>query len=254
MTNPSVPAHALVRCMPRNTHGRDLLVGDVHGHATKLLAALAEVGFDAAAGDRVFILGDLVDRGPESAEALALLERPGFFAVRGNHEDMLAGWVDGAVDAGHYRANGGAWAMDLPRAEALRLAAIGRALPVAIELETPAGLVGLVHAGCPMANWTDFVAVLQGQSDDSHMGVMHCVSMALWSRARIDHMDDSLVDGVRAVVVGHTPVERPTSLGNTHFIDCGAWWGNPPRRPFVILDAATLAPASAPSALQWGAA
>lgn len=68
-----------------NTTGRDFAVGDVHGHFTKLQAALDAVGFNAAT-DRLFSVGDLVDRGPESADVDTWLAKPWFFAVQGNHD------------------------------------------------------------------------------------------------------------------------------------------------------------------------
>lgn len=68
------------------------------------------------------------------------------------------------------------------------------------------------------------------------------VDAAQWSRERITAMDDGIVAGVRAVVVGHTPMERATTLGNVHFIDTMGWRG----LEFTILDASTLMRAYAP--------
>ena len=48
----------------RNEKGRDLVVGDVHGHFATLRRALDEL--EVGEHDRVFSLGDLVDRGPDS--------------------------------------------------------------------------------------------------------------------------------------------------------------------------------------------
>jgi serine/threonine protein phosphatase 1 len=45
------------------------------------------------------------------------------------------------------------------------------------------------------------------------------------------------VRGVRALVVGHTPVMSPTILGNVYHIDTGGWT---PRGYFTLLDLATL--------------
>ncbi|WP_240622171.1 metallophosphoesterase [Achromobacter mucicolens] len=58
-----------------NTKGRDLAVGDIHGHFGRLDAALAATRFSPEK-DRLFAVGDLVDRGPESAEVLVWLKRP----------------------------------------------------------------------------------------------------------------------------------------------------------------------------------
>ncbi len=71
-----------------NAKGRDLVVGDLHGHRDLLELALDEIGFDPRS-DRVLSVGDHIDRGPQSLATLALLEEPWFHAVLGNHELML---------------------------------------------------------------------------------------------------------------------------------------------------------------------
>ena len=133
----------------RNRRGRDLVVGDVHGHFTTVRHALAELG--VGPNDRVLSLGDLVDRGPDSATARNWIthtrrtELPhtrgpfetvaewiargrkakGFdLTLRGNHEQMMlaaleegppragAGW---SRSTGHddawslWERNGGRW-------------------------------------------------------------------------------------------------------------------------------------------------
>ena len=55
--------------IPRHAAGRDFVVGDVHGCFRTLDRPLAEVRVDAGC-DRLFGFGDLVARGPHSAEAL----------------------------------------------------------------------------------------------------------------------------------------------------------------------------------------
>ncbi|MBK8993858.1 MAG: metallophosphoesterase [Gammaproteobacteria bacterium] len=74
--------------MPPNRRGRDFVVGDLHGYLGALQDALARAGFDPGC-DRLFSTGDLIDRGPDSPGCAALLGEPWFYAVRGNHEDML---------------------------------------------------------------------------------------------------------------------------------------------------------------------
>lgn len=235
----------LVRRFAANTQGRDLVVGDVHGCVSKLLAALDDVGFDPAAGDRLFLLGDLVDRGPESERVLELLQTPGVFSVMGNHEEMALAYAAGMVDAGFYAANGGAWFISKTEAERRPFIDAFLALPVAIELETAAGLLGLVHADCPDASWPSFTARLQGFAGRAEAA--HVQAMALWARTRIDHRLQENVAGVRAVLVGHTPVERLITLGNVHFLDFGAWLdGGETWRGFAIVDAASLLSAHRP--------
>jgi len=78
--------------LPENRSGRDFVLGDLHG-TTDLLRALREhVSFDPDK-DRLFSVGDLVDRGEDSPGGLALLLEPWVHAVRGNHEDMLMDYL-----------------------------------------------------------------------------------------------------------------------------------------------------------------
>lgn len=243
MTLSTLPAAPLVRRFPLNAAGRDLVVGDVHGCFSKLSAALDDVGFNPDAGDRLFLLGDLVDRGPESAAVLDWLARPGVFAIRGNHEEMAESFAAGVLEGWVYVSNGGGWFVGMTPPERLAVLDAFAALPVAIELETPAGLVGLVHADCPDASWPGFVDRLQAGGPVA----AHATAMALWGRTRVDSLFGDPVAGVAAVLVGHTPVERVTSLGNVLFLDTGAWLqGGASRKPFVVWDAGTMAPAVRP--------
>lgn len=234
----------LIQHFDHNTTGRDLIVGDVHGCFKKLEAALQAARFDPAGGDRLFSVGDLVDRGPESDRVLEWLGLPWFHAVIGNHEDMAILWNEGKVPAEHYSRNGGWWSIaNLPQDREI-LASAFAALPVAIELETGGGLVGIVHAACPAPTWGDFAAILRDvESGERPLeDVQGVLVQALWSCDRFQALDDSIVPDVRAVVVGHTPMETVSSLGNTIFIDTGAWHPKNADAPFVLLDAATLLP------------
>lgn len=225
---------ALVRRFARNTAGRDIAVGDIHGHFTKLQAALDAIGFDATR-DRLFSVGDLVDRGPESDAALEWLAKPWFFAVQGNHEDMAARWPNGRMDKGNYIANGGAWNVGNTPDVQREFAEAFKALPVAMEIETASGPVGIVHADCPFEDWQSFTASL----DDPRCRLLrNIIDSAQWSRERIDTLDQSGVSGVRAVIVGHTPLREPGRLGNVLFIDTFAWRDG----PFTLVDLATLQP------------
>lgn len=79
--------------LPANTTGRDFIMGDLHGCLDLLEVELARVGFDPAV-DRLFSVGDLIDRGPDPMGCLRLLREPWFYAVRGNHEIMLLNYFD----------------------------------------------------------------------------------------------------------------------------------------------------------------
>lgn len=242
-----------VQRLGRNLLGRDLVVGDIHGCFSKLAVTLDRAGFDPSR-DRLLSVGDLVDRGPESDLVLDWLDKPWFFPVCGNHDDFAIRWPTGTMDARNYLANGGAWNLSNPRDVQVELAEALAALPVALEVETAGGPVGVVHAEVPSAPWPDFVASLgcPDLSGGERRALLDCL---LWSRhtaegfiygSRELELGEAppMVEGLRALVVGHSPVLSPTVLGNVHYIDTRGW-RNEGR--FTLLDVATLRPLELPA-------
>ncbi|MCL7938811.1 metallophosphoesterase [Halomonas sp. ATCH28] len=197
-----------------NTTGRDFFVGDIHGQYDLLMEAMARVEFDKAR-DRLFSVGDLVDRGAESFECLSLAFEPWFYGVRGNHE-MLAydALNEGAGQAWDlWQINGGSWVY-LQGVHEVRtiLNAAMEHLPYAREVEVEGKHIGMVHAE-PPGDW----GLLQ--LEDHSAGLESLV----WGRKRIRQMDVTPVANIDAVVVGHTILEHPETLGNVHYIDTGAF-------------------------------
>lgn len=210
----------LVKRFPINAIGRDFAVGDIHGHFTLLQKALDEVGFNPAA-DRLFSVGDLVDRGPECEQVLEWLDKPWFNPVRGNHDDYVC--RHDTCDIGNWLQNGGAWFISLTDAERGEFAAQFRELPIAIEVETPEGLIGLLHADCPFPSWQYLLEKLEDGAE-GNAGLLRSIKNAcMWSRRRVELEDGSGVEGIRALVVGHTPLAIPLALGNVVHIDTAAW-------------------------------
>lgn len=229
---------------PLNTQGRDFAVGDIHGCFNRLQSVLDEMGFDPSK-DRLFSVGDLVDRGPDSDQVLDWISRPWFFPVRGNHEDMAIQWAmrdqipsQWQLTKGDYLANGGAWNIGNPESLQKEIAEAFKFLPLAIEVETAQGLVGIVHADTLGFEWRAFTNQLQSRDVGEQA---EAEEYAIWSRARIDYHDKTPITDVRAVVVGHNPVDKVLTLGNTIHIDTMGWH----RGHFTLLDLATLKP--------WGA-
>ena len=65
---------------------RTLVIGDVHGCLDELRALLVRCSFDASA-DRLVLLGDLLDRGPDPVGCVQLARELGAESVLGNHEE-----------------------------------------------------------------------------------------------------------------------------------------------------------------------
>lgn len=204
-----------------NSEGRDFVVGDVHGCFGKLRSLLKSVSFDAEK-DRLFSVGDLVDRGPDSEEIADWLNQKWFHAVRGNHEDFI---VNGMTDPMLHVVNGGIWWLARTETEKAEIRQAVAEMPLAIEVATDHGNVGIVHAEVPDDDWLSF------SSDDPKYTTDMVENICLWSRAIIRermplyHKGKMNFEGVRNidhVYVGHTPVEEPRTIQNVTYIDTGA--------------------------------
>lgn len=214
---------SLFKRLPANERGRDFIVGDIHGCFDLVEQALAAVAFDREA-DRLISVGDLVDRGPDSDQALDWLARPWFHAVMGNHELLTMNHALGLRQDGElHLMNGGAWFVPLDADVKREYAEAFARLPLAIEVPTPEGPVGVVHADVPAGMaWQELVAELER----GDMADAFCLT---WSRARIAAAmrGQALpnVPGILRVYVGHTPQKDPLGVGNVSFIDTGACFG-----------------------------
>lgn len=236
----------------KNTVGRDFVVGDIHGQYDLFQRHLDEIQFDPEA-DRIFSVGDLVDRGPDCQSNLnaALLSRkPWFHAVMGNHEDMFVQYIKAELEmsphapriTSWYTSNGGAWAMhlfhglngELVHRELLaELAGEFSRMPRAMEIETDDGLVGVIHAEIPFMSmqegtmrWEDFrIAV----ADDNLPNNMK--EEVIWGRQLTNYIlqgrnPDAIkmeVDGLHRLYSGHTIVNSPMEVSNRVWIDTGAF-------------------------------
>lgn len=66
---------------------RRIVIGDVHGHYDTLIALLDTIS--PKREDEIYFLGDLIDRGPKSAQVVDLVMRNQYQCLRGNHEEMM---------------------------------------------------------------------------------------------------------------------------------------------------------------------
>lgn len=223
-----------IKKFAKNTLGKDYIVGDIHGMFTLLLQELNKIDFDPSK-DRLFSVGDLVDRGPDSIEAINWLDKPWFHAVRGNHEQMAIdyfqpgkGW---SMDKHTYDYNGGGWFINMPIEMQGVFAVTFDSLPLVMELETDMGNIGIVHAEAINNDWDTTKAYINIQPTIAN-------NVLLWARDKIRYDDYTKVTGIDYVVVGHTPQKQMKTLGNVIYIDTGAVYGE--RGHFTILDANTL--------------
>ncbi|MCU7939764.1 MAG: metallophosphoesterase [gamma proteobacterium symbiont of Bathyaustriella thionipta] len=226
----------------KNNKGRDFVCGDLHGCFQLLEEKLSEVSFNTL-HDRLFCVGDIIDRGVDSIKALEYLEKSWFYCVRGNHEQMLLDWImedmlTFRVDAFRFHIrNGGIWIADYLGVHIQTLAddidsdelitekypalnhwadAIKK-LPYAIEIKSKKKKIGIIHAEIPdTVKWPSLEAELNKTS------VLYSI---LYSRKYIksEKRKKYRINGVDEIYCGHTIVNSPQKKGNINYIDTGAY-------------------------------
>ena len=207
----------LIKTFEPNTHGRDFVVGDLHGCIDHFERLLDQIEFDPEE-DRMFSVGDLVDRGPDSMACLRLLREPWFHALLGNHEDMMLNAVSSNLRNGvkHWINNGGDWGIEQfedGNPEFFDLLDLVDELPIAFLVQTKElGTIGISHAEPPSA-WTE---------ECIERELMHLT----WARKKIDAQEGSLEKSeVGFSVHGHTIGERISVRDkiNAFWIDLGCY-------------------------------
>ncbi|WP_345815486.1 metallophosphoesterase [Paraburkholderia sp. PREW-6R] len=196
-----------------NVAGRDFVVGDLHGCVDALRYLLSDIAFDPAR-DRLFSVGDLVDRGEHSEQALALLAKPWFFAVLGNHEDALCSVAEGRLRRQWWYGIGGAWAAALSDERLQHYADHLRTLP----------LVRVVGSGKERFNVLHAEFFGSDAELDAGNYSAEVRQQLLWGRElAIGNGDPRRQRGLSLTYCGHTPVRDIQQIGSQIFIDTGAF-------------------------------
>lgn len=222
----------------RNMSGPDgsraYAIGDVHGRLDLLQDLLASIEADHRARPPaktfVVLLGDLIDRGPDSAGVIDLLSRwspdwarPVF--LMGNHEEFLLRVLDGDTDlVANWMTYGG---RELAESYGISDGWLLNATPQSIVRElyarVPAAHADFVRDFGDSFRFGDYLFV--------HAGIKPGVAIAdqrpydmRWIRE--DFLDDRTDHGV-VVVHGHTIVEAAEEKPNRIGLDTGAYKGGP---------------------------
>ena len=205
-------------------------IGDVHGRRDLLDAMLEKIAEDAAGAETphmIVMLGDYVDRGPDSRGVVDRLialreEAPGTRFLVGNHEDAMIQfmlkpeanyhWLDwgGIETAESYGVRDAG--LRQPRAvrDALleKLSKDHMAFLDGLELTFAAGDYFFVHAGVRPG------VPLEEQARED----------MLWIRDLFLNAPKNQRPN-KVVVHGHTPIDKPADKGWRINVDTGAGWG-----------------------------
>lgn len=220
-----------IKFYSKNEKGRDFFVTDIHGYFDLLHEKLKEVAFDTSK-DRLFVGGDICDRGPNSDWVLDYVNEPWFISVAGNHESLLISYVE-ALATGDDReirnpyqmfyCNGGQWFFDLSENQQMKIYKSFKSLPIAIELESRSSRkIGIVHAEVPGNDWNYFKEMTNTELK------WNGEAIAQWARTKYDKKNTAYVKNIDTVLVGHTPTDSGDVefLGNVVYCDAGSFFRN----------------------------
>lgn len=203
-------------------------VGDIHGRLDLFEAVIAAIEGEIAAAPgldhRIILLGDLVDRGPDSAGVIAAARnwqtRRNVRILAGNHEEMFLAAFERPEALRHFLKHGGyetmrSFGLSARDLGELELEEIFALLPQFVSQQVRdyvAGFETMIRAG-------DYVFVHAG-IDPSRPLADQKRSDLLWIRERFLSHEGPLE---KVVIHGHTIFSHVMDCGNRIGIDTGAF-------------------------------
>lgn len=204
-----------IRQYTDNKVGKDYIVGDIHGEFKKLKTILKKIGFNFST-DRLFSVGDLCDRGPNSEDIIEWTKYDWFIPVMGNHEVMILSYFYGGLTEEYMRNLKADWFINLDKKNKEIVVHYFNSLPVAIEINKENKKIGIVHAMCPTDSWDKFKKLLYGNTPQK----MEMANEAMWSFLKEKKV--KYVHDMDAIFVGHNIVSKFSIIENTYMLDTGS--------------------------------
>jgi len=202
----------VVISLEQSMSGRTIAIGDIHGHAAAFSAILDAIQLRAE--DTLVLLGDYVDRGPDSKDVLEqvirLRQQFQVVALRGNHEEMMLGARDGGDNLRFWTKCGGSMALQ----------SYGRANDVSLIPREHFDFVG----GLPLVYETDNHFFIHANYAPNWRLDEHDKKTALWlplTESPGRHFSR------KTAILGHTPQMHGKILDGGHVkcIDTGCGYG-----------------------------
>ncbi len=207
---------------------RYYVIGDIHGRMDLYSAMIGEIEADDAAGEAkdtvVVLLGDLVDRGPDSAGVVRRtrewMQERTVRVLAGNHEEMFLAAFDDIEVLRHFFKHGGretvmSFGISAEDFNEMSLEELYASLPQLVSSEDRefiASFEGMIIAG-------DYVFVHAGIDPDVPLDKQDRRDL-LWIRDRFLRHKGPLP---KVVVHGHTIFNEVVDCGNRIGIDTGAF-------------------------------
>lgn len=203
-------------------------VGDIHGRSDLFISLIEAIEQDIRDRDpaqvTVILLGDLVDRGPDSVNVIALArEWQKFRKVRilaGNHEEMFLKSFESIETLRHFLRHGGretllSYGLDK---RAYTRASIDEVQQMMIA-QVPRADIDFISRFEDMIVIGDFLFVHAGIEPEVPLEEQQVATLRWIREPFLSHADPH----GRVVIHGHTITETPVDQGNRIGIDTGAY-------------------------------
>lgn len=172
------------------------VISDLHGHKNAFFSMLEKINWNE--NDRMYILGDVIDRGPDGIELLKYIkEQKNMKLFLGNHEDMMMKSLTTSADMwmGTWMFNGGDATLSayekLSRQEQEECLSYIKSLPLYEMIEVEGVSYLLIHAGVKMEDGSIEEIPKVVEEED-----------ALWIR---EEFFNSHIIPSYYIIFGHTP-------------------------------------------------
>lgn len=210
---------------------RHLIFGDIHGHFDRILALLDHVGYDPSK-DVLYTTGDMVDRGPKNLDVFRFFtEDERRYSVLGNHEEMILDdynyhmWIHNGGYQTMTELNDGYLSIEWFRKQIKKLPYIIDVGKVGDE-----GAFRILHAEIRPFYDERLIQLELAEKDPNFLNEL------IWGRAgviminkspviqeKVDQLSDALLNRQpMRTFVGHSVMEKPTTIGNRTYLDTGS--------------------------------
>lgn len=189
---------------------RTLVISDIHGELAKFEKLLSAASYQAGK-DQLILLGDYIDRGPNSRgvmEKVMQLKKEGAIVLKGNHDDMMEKAFEEESHMKGWLRNGGiqtllSYGYELPRADTSGLDQLIEKIKPLTKTEAVEEHLAFFHELGHYYETDDYIFV--------HAGIHPATPLAstdpfvlMWIR---EEFHDGY-NGEKKVVFGHTPTHN----------------------------------------------
>lgn len=237
-----------------NTIGIDYVCTDIHGCYDQLEYQLEHIGFNTST-DRLFVCGDLIDRGLHHDKITQYITQNWLIPILGNHEMFLLASTFDVEELSQYPTheveqflnrnkkfwyeNGGSWWDDIDPDKQSVIKKYIRSLPFIIDLTVKGKTVGLIHAQID-CDWKEIIERIKKIPEHPAFWLfnknlqyadLYDLSFYLEGRQKMNqHIRFGIdfpnhVTDIDLVIHGHTIIhyDSPVYLSNCVYIDHGGY-------------------------------